>query len=129
MDYQVEVSHSPEELAHTMFKIDVDRYLVLPTSGQIASVEAFIEKIDTGPLGAKHAARWAKKLIGAYPLLNAHNPEMYAVAMAAKLGEYSNYDCGRIVARVLNDVKYPPTVADIENVARSGSAHFAQYLK
>jgi len=61
--------------------------------------------------------------------LNAHNPEMYAVAMAAKLGEYSNYDCGRIVARVLNDVKYPPTVADIENVARSGSAHFAQYLK
>lgn len=82
----------------------------------ISRCEARIAAINTGPIGIKRGAYWAKRLAGAWPTLSPHDPEMYAVAISHALGEMAEHEAATVVDMAIRTLKFPPSVAELGGV-------------
>lgn len=65
------------------------------------------------PMSSEQAANLVKQLLGCYPSLSLHNPEVYITAMTALLSGFSLWVGQRAIAEVSKTAKFVPSVAEV----------------
>lgn len=78
----------------------------------IAEVEPLL-----APAGRKAAARWGKKLMGAYRIKDLNNPEVFATSMAFDLKDFPEDIIEGAVHTVRRKCTFMPTCADVYQAA------------